>query len=126
MVWSRHRVVKLKPDLLSPDGPTITIPTKRQGYSEGPFLTKRKGIYYYFYTLGGDENYQYAYMMSRTSPIGPWEAPEQDIIATTDPAAKVLGQATAASSIRKAANNGISSISNSGAAAPPGRFMPTR
>jgi beta-xylosidase len=51
MVWSRRREAKLKPDLLSPDGPTVTIPTKRQGYSEGPFLTKRKGIYYYFYTL---------------------------------------------------------------------------
>ena len=91
MVWSRRREAKLKPDLLSPDGPTVTIPTKRQGYSEGPFLTKRNGIYYYFYTLGGGENYQYAYMMSHTSPLGPWEAPEQDIIATSDPAAKIFG-----------------------------------
>ncbi|HEX9048595.1 MAG TPA: family 43 glycosylhydrolase, partial [Verrucomicrobiae bacterium] len=91
MVWSRRREAKLKPDLLSPDGPMVTIPTKRQGYSEGPFLTKRKGIYYYFYTLGGGETYQYAYMMSRTSPMGPWEAPEQDIIATTDHAAKIFG-----------------------------------
>lgn len=84
MVWSRRRIVKLKPDLLTPDGPQTLIPTKREGYSEGPFLFKRKGVYYYLYTLGGDENYQYAYMMSRTSPLGPWEAPEQDIIATTD------------------------------------------
>ena len=91
MVWSRRREAKLKPDLLSPDGPIINIPTKRQGYSEGPFLTKRKGIYYYFYTLGGGETYQYAYMMSRASPMGPWEAPEQDIIATTDHAAKIFG-----------------------------------
>jgi hypothetical protein len=91
MVWSRRRMVKLKPDLLSPDGPLINLPTKRDGYSEGPFLTKRNGIYYYFFTLGGNEAYQYAYMMSRTSPLGPWEAPEQDIIATTDHAAKVFG-----------------------------------
>ncbi len=91
MVWQLRHMAKLKPDLLLTDGPTITIPTKRQGYSEGPFLTKRKGIYYYFYTLGGDENYQYAYMMSRTSPMGPWEAPAQDIIATTDHAAKIFG-----------------------------------
>ena len=91
MVWSRRREAKLKPDLLSPDGPTVTISTKRQGYSEGPFLTKRKGIYYYFYTLGGGETYQYAYMMSRTSPLGPWEAPEQDIIAMTDRAERVFG-----------------------------------
>jgi hypothetical protein len=91
MVWSRRREAKLKSDLLSPDGPTITIPTKQQGYSEGPFLTKRKDVYYYFYTLGGDEAYQYAYMMSRISPLGPWEAPEQDIIATTDRAERVFG-----------------------------------
>jgi hypothetical protein len=91
MVWSRRRIVKLKPDLFSADGPMITLPTKREGYSEGPFLTKRKGIYYYFYTLGGNEVYQYAYMMSRTSPLGPWETPEQDIIATTDRAEKVFG-----------------------------------
>lgn len=84
MVWSRRRMVKLKPDLLTPDGPQITIPTKRDGYSEGPFLFKRQGIYYYFYTLGGGENYQYAYMMSRQSPLGPWEAPANDIVATSD------------------------------------------
>lgn len=29
--------------------------------------------------------------MSRTSPMGPWEAPEQDITATTDSAAKFFG-----------------------------------
>jgi hypothetical protein len=91
MVWSRRREARLKDDLLAPAGPTVTIPTKRQGYSEGPYLTKRKGIYYYFYTLGGGETYQYAYMMSHTSPMGPWEAPEQDIIATTDHKEKVFG-----------------------------------
>ena len=91
MVWQGHCMVKLKPDLLSPDGPTITIPAKRRGYYEGPCITKRKGIYYYFYTLGAYETYQYAYMMSRNSPMGPWEAPEQDIIATSDSAAKIVG-----------------------------------
>ena len=91
MIWSRRRIVKLKPDLLSPDGPITELKTKRQGYTEGPFITKRNGIYYYFYTLGGDEKYQYAYMMSRTSPLGPWEAPDEDIIATTDHAEKVFG-----------------------------------
>jgi Glycosyl hydrolases family 43/F5/8 type C domain len=91
LVWSRRRMMKLKPDLLSPDGPQIELPTKRGGYSEGPFLFKRKGVYYYLYTIGGNENYQYAYMMSRKSPFGPWEAPEQDIIATTDHEEKVFG-----------------------------------
>jgi len=91
MVWSRRREVKLKPDLLSTDGPMVGVPTGHQGYSEGPFLTKRKGIYYYFYTLGGGETYQYAYMMSRKSPMGPWETPAQDIIATSDHDKRILG-----------------------------------
>lgn len=91
MVFSRTRISKLKPDLLTPEGLVVNIPVKRAGYSEGPFLTKRKGIYYYFYTLGGDEGYQYAYMISRVSPLGPWEAPEQDIIATTDREKRVFG-----------------------------------
>jgi hypothetical protein len=75
MFWSRRRAVKLAPNLLAPDGRMVVIPTGRQGYSEGPLLAKRKGIYYYFYTLGGGENYQYAYMMSRQSPLGPWKRP---------------------------------------------------
>jgi beta-xylosidase len=69
----------------------IDIPTSRQGYSEGPFITKRKGIYYYFYTLGGGETYQYAYMMSRQSPLGPWETPAPDIIATSDVEQRIFG-----------------------------------
>lgn len=91
MFWAMHRAVKLKPDLLEPDGPVTTIRVKREGYSEGPFLIKRNGIYYYLYTLGGDELYSYAYMMSRTSPLGPWESPEQDIIAVTDYEERVFG-----------------------------------
>ena len=91
MVWSRRRIIKLKPDLLSPDGPQSEIRTKRDGYSEGPCIFKRNGIYYYLYTLEGHENYKYAYMLSRKSPLGPWESPEQDIIARTDHKEKVFG-----------------------------------
>lgn len=91
MVWARRGICRLQDDLTAPDGEQTLVKTKRQGYSEGPFLFKRKGIYYYLYTLGGNENYQYAYMMSRTSPLGPWEAPEKDIIATTDHDQKIYG-----------------------------------
>lgn len=91
MVWSQRYIARLKPDFSGFDGEPTPIQTKRGGYSEGPFLFKRKGVYYYLYTLGGDEAYQYAYMMSRTSPLGPWEAPEQDIIATTDREEGVFG-----------------------------------
>ncbi len=84
MMWSERYIARLNSDFTGFDGDPVRIQTKRGGYSEGPFMLKRDGIYYYFYTLGGHEGYQYAYMMSRTSPLGPWEGPEQDIISTTD------------------------------------------
>jgi len=84
MAWSQRYIAKLKPDFSGFDGEPVLIQTKRGGYSEGPCLFKRNGIYYYLYTLGGSEGYQYAYMLSHVSVLGPWEAPETDIISTTD------------------------------------------
>jgi beta-xylosidase len=90
--WRRRMAAKLAPDLLSLDGSPITIPTKEGGYSEGPFMFKRNGIYYYVYTLSGSENYKNAYMMSKDSPLGPFEAPpKDDIITYSDPDAKIIG-----------------------------------
>jgi hypothetical protein len=91
MVWAQRGIARVAADMVSFDGPQTTVPTKRQGYSEGPFLFKRAGIYYYLYTLGAYENYQYAYMMSRVSPLGPWESPNKDILTTTDPAHHIYG-----------------------------------
>ncbi|MGE4285025.1 MAG: family 43 glycosylhydrolase [Phycisphaerae bacterium] len=91
MVWARRRAVKLKKDLTGPDGDMVTFATKRGGYSEGPFLFKRGEIYYYLYTLSGHESYQYAYMMSKVGPLGPWEAPEEDIIARSSAEGGVEG-----------------------------------
>jgi len=84
MAWSQRYIAKLKPDFSAFEDEPVLIHTQRGGYSEGPCLFKRNGIYYYLYTLGGSENYQYAYMMSRDSVLGPWETPEQDSISTTD------------------------------------------
>jgi hypothetical protein len=84
MVWALRGIGHLAKDLITFDGPQTMDETKRQGYSEGPFLFKRNGIYYYLYTLGAYENYQYAYMMSKTSPLGPWVAPENDLLTSTD------------------------------------------
>lgn len=90
--WRRRQASKLSDDLLILTGPVITIPTKQTGYSEGPFMFKRKGIYYYVYTISGRENYKNAYMMSKTSPLGPFDAPpSNDIITYTDPDAKIIG-----------------------------------
>jgi len=90
--WQRRFAAKLNRDMVSVDTTSvIQIATKRQGYSEGPIFFKRKGIYYYLYTLGGDEKYQYAYGMSKTSPLGPFEFPENDIIATTNYERQIFG-----------------------------------
>lgn len=84
MAWSQRFIAKLNADFSAFDGEPQPIRTKRGGYSEGPALLKRNGWYYYLYTLGGGEGYQYAYMMSQKSPMGPWEGPREDIIATSD------------------------------------------
>jgi beta-xylosidase len=59
------------PDLKTLDGQAVRITTERHGYSEGPWLFKRMATYYYLYTIGGAETYQYAYMFSTTLPLGP-------------------------------------------------------
>ncbi len=82
--WQLRHAARLNADMVTVDTAYINIPTPRKGYSEGPIFFKRKGIYYYLYTLEGDEKYQYAYVMSRKSPLGPFEFPENDIIATTN------------------------------------------
>ena len=91
MILSRRLIAKMNRDYSGVEATPTEIKTKRGGYSEGPALFKRDGIYYYLYTLGGSEAYQYAYMMSRTSVTGPWEAPAQDIIATTDHPQGIFG-----------------------------------
>jgi hypothetical protein len=91
MFYARRRMVKLKPDLSGPDGPVITLNTGETAYSEGPWIFKRKGIYYYLYTLGGHETYAYAYLMSRTTVLGPWIQPAQKIIAKTDAPVGIYG-----------------------------------
>ena len=82
--WGRRHVAKLAKDMITVDSVVHVISTPRKEYSEGPIFFKRKGIYYYLYTIGGDERYQYAYVMSKVSPLGPYEYPEQDIVSTTD------------------------------------------
>jgi beta-xylosidase len=91
LFWAQRGAAKLNKDMLSVDTATMVINTKRTGYSEGPIFFKRKGIYYYLYTLEGHENYKYAYGYSRSSPLGPFIFPEQDIIASTDKAKGIYG-----------------------------------
>lgn len=74
--WRRRKAAALSKDLITLSGNIIDIPTKFGGYSEGPGLFKRKGIYYYFYTLSGHASYSNGYMISRTGPLGPFKEPK--------------------------------------------------
>ena len=88
--WGGRKVARLAPDMVTLDSIT-TLTTRRKEYSEGPIFFKRDGIYYYLYTIGGDERYEYYYMMSRVSPFGPYEVPADDLVSTTDIATGVFG-----------------------------------
>lgn len=88
--WGSRHVAKLDSSMTT-IGEVITLETRRKEYSEGPIFFKRKGIYYYLYTIGGDERYEYYYMMSRTSPLGPWETPQHDLVSTTNIERGVFG-----------------------------------
>lgn len=76
LYWRRRKAARMTDDWQHLVGDTVTMTTARQGYSEGPVMFKRKGIYYYIYTLKGNQNYVNAYMMSRQSPLSGFEKPE--------------------------------------------------
>lgn len=88
--WGGRQVARLKPDMITLDT-IMTLKTSRHEYSEGPIFFKRNGIYYYLYTIGGDERYEYYYMMSKESPIGPYVTPENHRVSTTNVETGVFG-----------------------------------
>lgn len=68
---SRMVVRKLNADMVSlATGPTDITP---QNYTEGPYMVKRKGIYYMMYSNGAwyNDSYNVQYSTSN-SPMGPW------------------------------------------------------
>lgn len=92
LFWAKRGVAKLHKDMVTLDTVVTIVDTKRRGYSEGPIFFKRKGIYYYLYTMDGNENYKYAYVTSKVSPTGPFDYPaENDIIASTLRSANIYG-----------------------------------
>lgn len=88
--WGGRQVARLKPDMITLDT-IMTLKTSRHEYSEGPIFFKRNGIYYYLYTIGGDERYEYYYMMSKESPVGPYVTPENHRVSTTNVETGVFG-----------------------------------
>ena len=75
--WQHCNMVRLGEDLTSivpfEDGEIYKEITP-QGYVEGPFMLKRKGIYYFMWSEGGwaGPDYHVAYAMA-DSPFGPFE-----------------------------------------------------
>lgn len=76
LYWRRRHAAKISSDFSRLEDEPIVIPTYFSGYSEGPVLFKRNDLYYYIYTLLGHANYCNAYMISKTSPLGPFEVPK--------------------------------------------------
>ena len=76
VVWRRRQASQINSDFSQLIGETVTLPTKRTAYSEGPTLFKRNGIYYHVYTQSGHQNYHNAYMMSKEGPLSGYYAPE--------------------------------------------------
>jgi hypothetical protein len=90
LYWAQRGAARMHADMFTLDTATV-IQTKRTGYSEGPIVFKRQGVYYYCYTLEGHENYKYAYGYSTISPLGPFTFPEDDIITRTDHRRRIFG-----------------------------------
>ncbi len=69
--WSHAVVARLAEDMVSFAGDFTEITP--QHYVEGPFMLKRKGVYYFMWSEGGwtDSSYGVAYAKS-ASPLGPF------------------------------------------------------
>ena len=93
-------VAKLNADMVSIDTTTIKLLTPRGGtlkdyaYREAPYVFKRKGIYYFLWSVDdtGSPNYHVAYGTS-TSPLGPIKVADEPVILQQRPDQKIYGTA---------------------------------
>ena len=69
--WKHANVVKLAKDMIHTEGEFREITPEH--YVEGPYMLKRKGIYYFMWSEGGwgNDSYGVAYAKSK-SPLGPF------------------------------------------------------
>lgn len=89
-------------------------------------MFKRKGIYYYVYTLSGHQNYANAYMMSRESPLTGFVKPEgNDIFLFSAPEIRSGDRDMAMCSMMREQMNISSSTLNMETVVLPVRYMPT-
>lgn len=86
--------VKLKNDMLSFDGTAVDITPNdpAQPFREGVFVLKRKGIYYFMWSVDDarSDNYRVAYGTSK-SPLGPIDVPANNVILQKHGLAKGTG-----------------------------------
>jgi len=73
LVWSGRglQIARLKDNMLELDSEPVTVPTPK-GMTEGPFLFKRDGKYYFTFPWVEAERETLAYCMS-DQPMGPYE-----------------------------------------------------
>jgi len=72
LLWgnSKCRYIKLKENMIEPDGPIHTIPDEDlAAFEEAPWVHKRNGIYYLSYATGFPERTAYA---TASKITGPW------------------------------------------------------
>jgi hypothetical protein len=67
--------IKLNPDMISTSGSVVQIPETAQSlgnqFAEGPYLYKRKDLYYLIFAADDPKGEHISYSTS-TTPIGPW------------------------------------------------------
>lgn len=81
--WRHAVVVRLGEDMISTQGEFLEITPEH--YVEGPFMVKRRGVYYFMWSEGGwgDSSYRVAYGRS-DSPLGPFV--REGVVLQGDPA----------------------------------------
>jgi beta-xylosidase len=86
--------VKLKPDMISLDGAPVELTPKDKAdpFREGIFVIKRKGLYYFMWSVDDarSDNYRVAYGIAH-SPLGPIEIPPDNVILCKHGLAKGTG-----------------------------------
>ncbi len=85
-------VAELNPDMTSIQQSTVKVMTPDRTFREGVHVFYRKGVYYFLWSEDdtGSPNYRVRYAMA-TSPTGPLEIPENNLVVARDDSAGIYG-----------------------------------
>lgn len=89
--WSHGLGAELNEDMVS--FKTEPVELTPPNYVEAPYMIKRKGVYYYMYSVGGwgDNSYGVEYVTSTTSPLGPFTKTSKHILSPDPDVAQGTG-----------------------------------